>query len=78
MPTNDEAVEHGGILSLPWFPSSQDEPRQCELQLEKLEHNTEAMWGNRLGGDMLWPSAKRVAIEQQDYPTWKGKAAPTA
>jgi len=42
------------------------------------EHKTKATWGNRLGGDMFWPSAKRVAIEQQDHPTWKGKSAPTA
>ncbi len=45
---------------------------------KKAEHKTEAAWGNRLGGDMFWPSAKRVAVEQQDHPTWKGKAAPTA
>ena len=37
----------------------------------------EATWGNRLGGDMYWPTAKRVAIEQQEHPTWKEKAAPT-
>ena len=45
---------------------------------KKSEHKTEATWGNRLGGDMFWLSAKRVASEQQDHPTWKGKAAPTA
>ncbi len=45
---------------------------------KKAEHKTEATWGNCLGGDMFWPSAKRVAVEQQDHPTWKGKAAPTA
>jgi hypothetical protein len=26
---------------------------------------------------MFWPTATRVAIEQQDHPTWKGKLAPT-
>ena len=45
---------------------------------KKSEHKTEATWANRLGGDMFWPSTKRVAIEQQQHPTWKGKAAPTA
>ena len=45
---------------------------------KKSEHKTEATWGNRLGGDMFWPSAKRVAVEQQDHPTWKGKVAPKA
>ena len=45
---------------------------------KKSKHKTEATWGNCLGGDMFWPSAKRVAIEQQDHPTWKGKAPPTA
>jgi len=44
---------------------------------KKAEHKTDATWGNRLGGDMYWPTAKRVAIEQQEHPTWKGKAAPT-
>jgi hypothetical protein len=39
-------------------------------QLEKLEHKTEAIWGNCLGGDTFWSSAKRVAIKQQDHPTW--------
>ena len=43
---------------------------------KKPEHNTAATWTNRLGGDMFWPSAKRVAIEQQDHVSWKGKAAP--
>ena len=44
----------------------------------KPEHKSEATWGNRLDGDMFWPSAKRVAVVQHDHPTWKGKAAPTA
>ena len=26
---------------------------------------------------MFWPTATRVAIEQQDHPTGKGKSAPT-
>ena len=78
MHTKDEAAEYGGILSLSWFPSGWGGPRQRQLQLEKSEHKTEATWGNRLGGDMFWPSAKRVAVEQQDHPTWKGKAAPKA
>ncbi len=26
---------------------------------------------------MFWPTATRVAIKQQDHPTWKGKLAPT-
>jgi hypothetical protein len=26
---------------------------------------------------MFWPNAKRVAVEQQNHPSWKGKAAPT-
>jgi hypothetical protein len=44
---------------------------------KKPDHNVEATWTNRLGGDMFWPSAKRVAVEQQDHHTWKGKSAPT-
>jgi len=43
---------------------------------KKPEHNDATTWTNRLGGDMCWPSAKRIAIEQHDHPTWKGKSAP--
>jgi hypothetical protein len=43
---------------------------------QKEGHNTEATWNNRLGGSMFWPNATRVAIKQQDHPTWKGKLAP--
>jgi hypothetical protein len=49
--------------------------KTCRWQKEG--HNTEAMWKNRLGGNMFWPTATRVAIKQQDHPTWKGKLAPT-
>jgi hypothetical protein len=44
---------------------------------KKPEHKSEATWCNRLGGDMFWPNAKRVAVEQQEHPSWKGKEAPT-
>ncbi len=44
---------------------------------KKDGHNSAATWTNRLGGDMCWPCAKQVAIEQQKHPTWKGKSAPT-
>jgi hypothetical protein len=44
---------------------------------QKKGRNTEATWNYRLGGNMFWPTAMRVAIEQQDHPTWKGKLAPT-
>jgi hypothetical protein len=44
---------------------------------KKPEHKIEATWCNRLGGDLYWPNAKRVAIEQQNHPSWNGKAAPT-
>ncbi len=49
--------------------------KTCRWQKEG--HNTEATWNKRLGGNMFWPTATRVAIEQQDHPTWKGKFAPT-
>ncbi len=49
--------------------------KTCRWQKEG--HNTEATWNNQLGGNMFWPTATRVAIEQQDYPTWKGKLPPT-
>ncbi len=44
---------------------------------KKPEHKSEATWCTRLGGDMAWPSAKRVTVEQQEHPSWKGKMAPT-
>jgi hypothetical protein len=49
--------------------------KTCRWQKEG--HNTEAMWNDQLGENMFWPTATRVAIEQQDHPTGKGKAAPT-
>ena len=44
---------------------------------KKPDHNVAATWTNCLGGDMFWPSAKRIALEQQDHVSWKGKSAPT-
>jgi hypothetical protein len=44
---------------------------------KKPKHKTEATWSNRLGGDMYWPTANRVAVEQQSHPSWKGMTAPT-
>jgi hypothetical protein len=49
--------------------------KNCRCQKE--EHNTEATWNNQLGGNMFWPTTTRVAIKQQDHPTWKRKLAPT-
>jgi hypothetical protein len=44
---------------------------------KKDGHNSAATWTNRLGGNMCWPCAKRVAIKQHEHLTWKGKSAPT-
>ena len=44
---------------------------------KKPKHKSDATWCNRLGGDMYWPNAKRIAVEQQDHPPWKGKEDPT-
>ena len=44
---------------------------------KKPKHKIEATWCNRLGGDMYWPNANRVKVEQQEHPAWKGKVAPT-
>jgi hypothetical protein len=49
----------------------------CRYEWRKLEHNIAATWTNRLGGNTYLLSAKRVAIKQQDHPTWNGKSAPT-
>ncbi len=40
-------------------------------------HKDNATWTNRMEGNMYWPIAKRVAIEQQNNATWKGMAPPT-
>jgi ribosomal protein L31 len=47
----------------------------CQFK-KKDEHNDTATWNNRLNGNTYWPKAIRVAIEQQDHPTWKGKDKP--
>jgi len=39
----------------------------------KPEHKIKATWCNRLGVNMFWPTAMRIAVEQQDHPLWKGK-----
>ena len=44
---------------------------------KKPKHKSEATWCNRLGGEMYWPNAKHIAVEQQEHPLWKGKEAPT-
>ena len=44
---------------------------------KKPEHKSKATWNNRLGGEMYWPNAHRVAVAQQGHSTWKGKTAPT-
>ncbi len=49
--------------------------KTCRWQKEG--HNLEATWNIQLRGNMFRPTTTRVAIEQQDHPTWKGKAAPT-
>jgi hypothetical protein len=49
----------------------------CRNEWRKPKHNIAATWTNCLGGDTYWPSAKQVAIKQQDHPTWKRKSAPT-
>jgi hypothetical protein len=47
----------------------------CTYKL-KDTHNDAATWNNRLGGNTYWPKAIRVAIKQQNHPTWKNKEAP--
>ncbi len=44
---------------------------------KKDGHKVEAMWTNCLGGNMFWPTAKCVAINQQYHATLKSKSAPT-
>jgi hypothetical protein len=52
-----------------------------QLAAMKENPNPNASRGNGGGNHKSrrphWPTATRVAIEQQDHPTWKGKLAPT-
>jgi hypothetical protein len=43
---------------------------------KKDGHNRAATWTNRLGSNMCWPCAKRVATKQHKHPTWKGNVVP--
>ena len=40
-------------------------------------HKDNATWTKRMEGNVYWPIANRVAIEQQNNAKWKGKAPPT-
>ncbi len=38
---------------------------------KKADHKCKATWSKRMGGDMFWPSTKRVAIEQHNATYWQ-------
>ncbi len=67
----------GGYCSSHGFHPVGTSHNSTTCRWQKGKHNMEATWNNQLGGNMYWPTATRVAIEQQDHPTWKGKLAPT-
>jgi hypothetical protein len=67
----------GGNCSSHGFHPVRSSHNSKTCRCQKEGHNTEATWNNQLGGNMFWPTTTRVAIEQQDHPTWKGKSAPT-
>jgi hypothetical protein len=58
----------------PCWPQPQDSVT-CQFK-KKDGHNDAATWNNRLNGNTYWPKAIRVAIEQQNQPTWKDKDKP--
>ena len=45
---------------------------------QQAGHNNTATQTICIVGDTFWSTAKRVTIEQQEHPTWKGKSAPTS
>ena len=47
----------------------------CQFK-KKDGRNDTATWNNRLNGNTYWPKAIRVAIKQQNHPTWKDKDKP--
>ena len=47
----------------------------CQFK-KKDKHNNAATWNNRLNGNIYWPKAIPVTIEQHNHPTWKGKDKP--
>jgi hypothetical protein len=49
--------------------------KTCTHKLDN--YKDDATWTNRMEGNMYWPIAKRVAIEQQNDTKWNGKAPPT-
>ena len=67
----------GAYCSSHGFHPVEIEHNSATCIYKKPEHKSKATWCNRLVGDMYWPNAKRVAVEQQDHPSWKGKEAPT-
>jgi hypothetical protein len=67
----------GAYCSLHGFHPVRLDHNSATCTYKKPEHKIEATWCNRLRSDMFWPNAKRVAVEQQEHPLWKGKEAPT-
>jgi hypothetical protein len=47
----------------------------CSWKTSK--HKDNATWTNRMSSNTYWPVANRVALEQQEHATWKGKTVPT-
>lgn len=67
----------GGYCHSHGFHPVGEDHTSATCSWKKEGHRTEATWTNRMGGDTFWPTAKRVATNQQDHATWKGKSAPT-
>ncbi len=67
----------GGYCHSHGFHSVGADHDSTACRWKKADHKCKATWSNRMGGDMFWPSAKCVAIEQHNATSWKGKTAPS-
>jgi hypothetical protein len=56
----------GGYCHSHGFHPVGADPDSTTCSWKKANHKCEATWSNRMGGDMFWPSAKRVANKQHN------------
>jgi hypothetical protein len=76
-PQMKKARNMGGYCHSHGFHPISTNHRSTTCSWKKDGHKDEATWTYCLGGNMFWPTAKCVAINQQYHATWKGKSAPT-
>jgi hypothetical protein len=76
-PQNKKPLNMGNYCHYHGFHPVGADLTSANCSWKKDGHKDKAKWTNTLGGDTFWPSAKRIAINQQNHATWKDKSAPT-